>query len=52
VIQKLKVQGKLGDYVRVEEGRVLIRARTPRDGYRNYMRVRERVREYLAKERT
>lgn len=46
IIEKLKSQRKLGDYVRIEDGMILLRSRTPREGYKNYLRVRAAVFSY------
>jgi hypothetical protein len=36
IIRKLKAEGILGDFVRVRrDGTLLLRARTPKEGYRN-----------------
>jgi uncharacterized phage-associated protein len=44
-IQKLKANGKLGDYVHVEDdGTIMLRSRTLRDGYRNGLRVQGALR--------
>jgi hypothetical protein len=53
IIRKLKAEGKLGDYVRVEDDdTIMLRVRDRRDGYRNYLRVRKEVIKYrIAKER-
>ena len=53
LIRKLKAEGKLGDFVYVEDdGTIMLRARTVQDCHRNLMRVRKQVLKYTAKEQT